>query len=135
MARLFSTQMVFALCIQLFIAVTVTFFVVAEITKAVICHPSSTLWDPQMRGYCMHLNTAFIIDTLFAIIIDIVILVIPIISAIPLRVSLLQKLKVIGFLGAGGVAVGVTIYRERLVVEYAHTKNYTQDLSKIIFYW
>ena len=137
MARLFSTHMVFALSIRLFIAVTVLFFVVVEITKAAICHPASKFWDPQGwdRGYCMNLNKIFVADTLFAIFIDFAILIIPVVSTIPLRVSLFRKLKVIGLLGAGSVAVGVTIYRERLIVEYAHTTNYTQDLAKIIFYW
>lgn len=57
----------------------------------------------------MNLNKIFVADTLFAILIDFAILVIPAVSTIPLRVSLFRKLKVIGLLGAGNVAVGVAI--------------------------
>ena len=83
----------------------------------------------------MNQTTIFIADTSFAVLTDAVILVLPIFLAWSLRVPFLKKLKVIVMLGAGGVAVGVTIYRAVLVVEYEHTENYTQDFAKILFYW
>lgn len=106
--------------------------------KAFICQPVSAFWDPEILnrgGHCMKQTTIFVADTFFSIITDTAVLVLPIFLAASLKLSFLKRIKVIIMLGAGGVAVAVTIYRAVLVFKYQHTTNYTQDFARIIFYW
>lgn len=124
--------------VRLFVAGLAAYFVAVEVAKAAVCRPVSALWarrGPGARARCVDLHAILVIDTLLAILADVAILVVPVVSTRFLRVSLPQKLRVIGLLGAGASAVGATIYRERLIVAYGHTTNYTQDLARIMFSW
>lgn len=138
MGRMFIIHPIAALGIRLFIISMIVFYLVMLLTKAFVCIPARAFWDAETLkhgGRCMDQATIFIIDTSYAILTDAAILVLPVFLALSLRVSFLKKLKVIFMLGAGGVAVGVTMYRALLIVDYRHTTNYTQDFAKIVFYW
>lgn len=137
MERLFPIYNIVALGIRLFIASMLVFYFILTLMKAFVCQPVSAFWNAEMlhNGHCMNQTTIFIADTSFAVLTDAAILVLPIFLALPLRIPFFKKLKVIFMLGAGGVAVGVTIYRALLIVEYQQTTNYTQDFAKILFYW
>lgn len=86
--------------------------------KAAVCIPVRAFWDPSIPNFkCINQSKLFTYDSSLSIISDLIILVVPVVLTWKLKVSTIKKIKIIGLLGAGGVAVAVTIYRLFLVIE------------------
>jgi hypothetical protein len=135
MARVFSVKTGFATGIRLFIICMIVFYLILGLLKALVCLPVRAFWDPNVaNARCLNQRKVFVADSSFAIITDTAILVLPIIICMPLHLPLLQKIKVMGILSAGGGALGVTIYKTYLLVVYQHSTDYSRDFAKQLFY-
>ncbi|TEA15064.1 Eukaryotic translation initiation factor 2A [Colletotrichum sidae] len=101
---------------------------VARIAKGLVCLPVEAFWDRSIRDFkCIDQTKLFIYDTALGIVSDLVILLVPVILTWTLNVPVIKKVKIVGLLGAGGVAVGVTAYRMYLVVKFENTTDPTVD--------
>ncbi|WQF78457.1 hypothetical protein CDEST_03471 [Colletotrichum destructivum] len=93
-------------------------YIPAEVAKAAVCIPVRAFWDPSTPNFkCINQSKLFTYDSSLSITSDLIILVVPVVLTWKLKVSTIKKIKIIGLLGAGGVAVAVTIYRLFLVIE------------------
>ncbi|KAK2770769.1 integral membrane protein [Colletotrichum kahawae] len=126
--RVFSVDLFVARTLHALLAFFLICYFPAQVAKTLVCIPVNAFWDPTIRSFkCINQTKLFIYDTTLGIVSDLTILLIPVILTWTLRVSLLKKVKIVGLLEAGGVAVGITVYRMYLVLQFEDTKDPTVD--------
>ncbi|KAJ5983469.1 hypothetical protein N7481_005568 [Penicillium waksmanii] len=87
------------------------YYTVALIIKIRICYPIPYYWlgdELEGGGTCLDQTAALIADSVISVVSDIIILILPLPN---------KKLRVMGLLGAGGFAVGFSLYRLVLVLQ------------------
>ncbi|KAG9254025.1 uncharacterized protein F5Z01DRAFT_112007 [Emericellopsis atlantica] len=121
-ARVYAVERVVARVIYAFIWGLLIAFIPLMILKICICDPVPSFWRQDIQGTCLAQRRIFVADAALAVVSDVMIMAVPIIVTTKLRVSLAKKIKIIGLLGAGGVAIAVTIWRLVKIVEsqYSH---------------
>lgn len=77
---------------------------------------------------CISQPKLFIYDSAVSIISDTIILVVPIVLTWKIRISTFKKAKIVGILGAGGVAVMVAIYRLYYLLRFKDSTDLTTYL-------
>ncbi|KAJ0377778.1 hypothetical protein COL26b_003989 [Colletotrichum chrysophilum] len=126
--RVFSVDLFVARTLHALLIFFLICYFPAQVAKTLVCIPINAFWDPTTRNFkCINQTKLFIYDTTLGIVSDLAILLIPVILTWTLRVSLLKKVKIVGLLGAGGVAVGITAYRMYLVLKFEDTTDPTVD--------
>ncbi|EFQ31743.1 uncharacterized protein GLRG_06718 [Colletotrichum graminicola M1.001] len=126
--RVFSVDAAAARILHLLPFFFLICYIPAEIAKACVCIPVQSFWDQSMTDFkCIDQTKLFLYDSSLSAFSDLIILIVPMVLASRLRVSTLKKIKIVGLLGTGGVAVAVTIYRLYLVNKYDNTKDPTMD--------
>ncbi|KAJ5089603.1 hypothetical protein N7532_008287 [Penicillium argentinense] len=96
------------------------YYSIALIIKIRICYPIPYYWlgeELEGGGTCLDQAAALIADSVISVVSDIIILVLPLPLTWSLQMSRNKKLRVIGLLGAGGFAVGFSLYRLVLVLK------------------
>ncbi|KAF7717967.1 Uncharacterized protein PECH_004669 [Penicillium ucsense] len=94
------------------------YYTIALVIKIRICNPVSLYWQgtkEEIENSCLDQRAAFLADAVISAMSDMVILVLPLPLTWSLQMSRNRKLRVIGILGAGGLATGFSIYRVVLV--------------------
>lgn len=122
-ARVFTVRTGVTYAIYAFILVLALAYIPIEIAKIDICNPIQSYWNPAVDGRCLDQRKIFLADLGVAITTDFVILVVPIPLTWKMRTGWQKKLKIVGMLGAGGSALGVTIYRLVLVIKSTNTEG------------
>jgi hypothetical protein len=122
-ARVFTVKTGVTYAIYAFILVLALAYIPIEITKIDICNPIQSYWNPTVDGKCLDQRKIFLADLGVAITTDFVILVVPIPLTWKMRTGWQKKLKIVGMLGAGGSALGVTIYRLVLVIKSTNAQG------------
>ncbi|KAI8153869.1 hypothetical protein K4K49_005136 [Colletotrichum sp. SAR 10_70] len=126
--RVFSVDLFVARTLHALLVFFLICYFPAQVAKTLVCIPINAFWDPTIRNFkCINQTKLFIYDTTLGIVSDLAILLIPVTLTWTLRVSLLKKVKIVGLLGAGGVAVGITAYRMYLVLKFEDTTDPTVD--------
>ncbi|KAJ5596597.1 hypothetical protein N7450_003055 [Penicillium hetheringtonii] len=95
------------------------YYAIALIVKIRICYPIPFYWlgeELEGGGTCLDQTAALIADSVISVVSDIIILVLPLPLTWSLQMSRNKKLRVMGLLGAGGFAVGFSLYRLVLVL-------------------
>ncbi|OLN94288.1 hypothetical protein CCHL11_02818 [Colletotrichum chlorophyti] len=126
--RVFSVDRVVTKSLQALLFFFLIAYIPAQVAKAVVCLPVEAFWDPTVSHFtCINQTKLFIYDTAISIVSDAIILIVPVVLTWRLRVSMARKIKIVGLLGAGGVAVSITAYRMYLVIRYENTADSTAD--------
>ncbi|KAJ5903893.1 hypothetical protein N7504_006276 [Penicillium tannophilum] len=117
--------------IYIFLGCLCTYYTVALIVKIRMCDPVPYYWlgsKLQGRGTCLDQTAALIADSVISLVSDIIILILPLPLTWSLQMPRNKKLRVIGLLGAGGLATAFSLYRLVLVL----TEGQSADQS-IVF--
>ncbi|KAL2867420.1 uncharacterized protein BJX67DRAFT_85348 [Aspergillus lucknowensis] len=123
MLRIFAPDRRKVLIIYASIAILVLYYIPALFIKIFFCHPISAYW--YGGGKCMNQRNVIIADATISMASDFWILVLPIPMLWSLQMSLNKKLRVLGILGAGGLATGFSIWRLVMMVEESQTPDTT----------
>ncbi|KAJ5168355.1 uncharacterized protein N7482_003949 [Penicillium canariense] len=97
-----------------------TYYTIALIVKIRMCDPIPLYWLgelPNGGGSCLDQAAALIADSVISVVSDLIILVLPLPLTWSLQMERSRKLRVIGILGAGGLATGFSVYRLVLVLK------------------
>lgn len=116
-----------ALSIHIYIWVLLIAYTPVQILKIFICWPIASYWDRSVQGRCLDQPKIFLTDTAFAVVTDLIILMIPVPILWNIRMPLRKKLKILIMLGAGGGAVGVACYREYRIYIFQRSIDVTGD--------
>ncbi|CAI7653933.1 unnamed protein product [Penicillium viridicatum] len=104
--------------IYIFLSCLCCYYIIALIVKIRICSPIPRYWlGEQVPGTCLDQTAALIADSVISVVSDLIILVLPLPLTWSLQMSRNRKLRVIGLLGAGGLATGFSLYRLVMVLQ------------------
>ncbi|CAG9938525.1 unnamed protein product [Clonostachys rosea f. rosea IK726] len=131
-ARVFTVRRGISTAINIFISTLFIAYIIIEVLKIIICIPIQAFWNRSVDGKCFNQPTLFVADTSIAILTDVVILLAPIPLTWSMRLPFKKKIKIISIMGIGGIAVGITIWRVVLVVEYLHATDATWWIALLI---
>jgi hypothetical protein len=112
--------------IYIFLGCLCVYYIVALIIKIRMCYPIPLYWlgeDFKGQGSCLDQAAALIADSVISVVSDLIILVLPLPLTWSLQMSRSRKLRVIGLLGAGGLATGFSVYRLILVLKDGNTSD------------
>jgi hypothetical protein len=98
------------------------------IIKIRICNPIAAYWNPDAlaHGSCLDQNAVFVSDTVMSAVTDLAVLIIPIPLVWNLPITFRKKLRIVGILGAGGIATSASIVRLVLAVHQSSTDQTVQ---------
>ncbi|KAJ5748824.1 uncharacterized protein N7511_010520 [Penicillium nucicola] len=116
MTRVFSPFRKCIIFIRIFMGIMLAYYIPAVIAKIRICKPIPRFWDPEIPGTCLDKNSIILADAAVSVVSDLIILILPIPLTWSLQMSTKRKMRVMGILGAGGVAVASSIIRLALIV-------------------
>lgn len=118
LTRIFKPFKGKVLFIYIFLGCLCCYYTVALIIKIRMCDPIPRYWlGDEVKGSCLDQNAALIADSVISVVSDIIILILPLPLTWSLQMSRNKKLRVIGLLGAGGLATAFSLYRLVLVVK------------------
>ncbi|KAJ5972266.1 uncharacterized protein N7479_002184 [Penicillium vulpinum] len=104
--------------IYIFLGCLCCYYTVALVVKICMCKPIPKYWlGDEVEGSCLDQNAALIADSVISVVSDLIILLIPLPLTWSLQMSRNRKLRVIGILGAGGLATAFSLYRLVIVVK------------------
>lgn len=110
--------------IYIFLALLCIYYTVALIVKIRMCDPIPMYWLGDVPGgSCLDQTAALIADSVISVVSDIIILVLPLPLTWSLQMSRNRKLRVMGLLGAGGLATGFSLYRLVLVLSKGNSPD------------
>lgn len=93
------------------------YYIPALIIKIRICMPISSYWLRDGSGTCLDQGAVITSDSIMSVISDLAILILPFPLTWSLQMSTKKKLRVMGILGAGGLATAFSIYRLAMIVQ------------------
>ncbi|THC91698.1 hypothetical protein EYZ11_008843 [Aspergillus tanneri] len=126
MLRIFAPDPHKVLIIYTSVVVLLLYYIPALFIKIFFCHPISAYWEGTSNGgTCIDQQKVIIADSAISIASDLWILILPVPMLWSLHMSRVKKLRVIGILGAGGLATGFSIWRLVIMVEEAKTADIT----------
>ena len=117
--------------IYVFFGIIAAYYIPVVFLKLFICIPVSKFWDKDREGSCIDQNAMITADAFISVLSDIIILILPIIGTRPLQMPGKKKVRVIGILGAGGVACASSIIRLVLIMKKARSQDDTYVFMRI----
>ncbi|KAJ5544983.1 hypothetical protein N7535_006629 [Penicillium sp. DV-2018c] len=125
LTRIFKPFKSKVLFIYIFLGCLCCYYIVALIVKIRICGPIPKYWlGDAVEGSCLDQDAALIADSVISVVSDLIILILPLPLTWSLQMSRNKKLRVIGLLGAGGLATGFSVYRLVLVLKGSTDPSY-----------
>lgn len=131
MTRVFSPFRKTVWFIYGFMGLMLAFYVPVVIVKIRICDPISRFWDQTVDGTCLDQTAIILADAVVSVVSDLIILILPLPLTMSLQMPSRKKLRVIGLLGAGGLAVAASIIRLVLIVTTGQSKDATLAFMRI----
>ncbi|KAJ5249579.1 hypothetical protein N7524_011895 [Penicillium chrysogenum] len=113
--RIFAPYRAKVMFIYVLLGCLGVYYVIALIIKIRMCDPIPTYWT-GVGGKCLDQNAALIADSVISVVSDFIILVLPLPLTWSLQMSRNRKLRVMGLLGADGLATAFSLYRLVLVL-------------------
>jgi hypothetical protein len=129
--RVFGPQKKAVLCIKIFLGIVVAYYTIGTIIRIRICWPPSAYWLGEMDK-CLDIFAIFVVDSAISIVTDGVILLLPFFLTRSLQMPTIQKLRIAGILGAGGLATVSNIYRMILMYEQGRSADVTNFIVKLL---
>lgn len=118
--------------IYLLLALLLAYYIPALIIKIRICMPISTYWTRDGRGSCLNQGAVITSDSIMSVLSDLAILVLPCPLTWSLQMPTKRKLRVIGLLGAGGLATAFSIYRLWMIVVSGDSPDQTIIFVRVV---
>ncbi|KAJ6020101.1 hypothetical protein N7499_003395 [Penicillium canescens] len=119
--------------IYIFLGCLCCYYIVALIIKIRMCAPIPMYWlGPAEGGSCLDQASALIADSVISVVSDIIILILPLPLTWSLQMSRSRKLRVIGILGAGGLATGFSLYRLVLLLKVDNSADMSLMFVRVI---
>jgi hypothetical protein len=119
--------------IYIFLGCLCCYYTVALIIKIRMCAPIPMYWlGPVEGGSCLDQAAALIADSVISVVSDIIILILPLPLTWSLQMSRNRKLRVMGLLGAGGLATGFSLYRLVLVLKDGNSTDMSLMFVRVI---
>lgn len=131
MTRVFSPFRKAVIFIYAFMAIMLGYYIPAVIVKIRICDPIARFWDRSVEGTCLDETSIILADAVVSVVSDLIILILPLPLTMSLQMSKKKKIRVMGLLGAGGLAVTATIIRLALIVTTGQSKDSTFAFMRI----
>ncbi len=114
------------------LALLLAYYIPALIIKIRICMPISTYWTRDGRGSCLDQGAVIMSDSIMSVVSDLSILLLPLPLTWSLQMPTKKKLRVMGILGAGGLATAFSIYRLWMIVVDGASPDQTIVFIKVI---
>lgn len=118
--------------IYLLLGLLLAYYIPALIIKIRICMPISTYWTRDGRGSCLNQGAVITSDSIMSVISDLTILILPFPLTWSLQMPMKTKLRVMGILGAGGLATAFSIYRLWMIVVSGASPDQTIIFIRVI---
>ncbi|KAI9702323.1 MAG: hypothetical protein M1836_000802 [Candelina mexicana] len=131
LTRVFAPYRKTLILIYIVIGLLLAYYIPALITKIRICMPISAYWRGE-REKCLNQGAIIMSDSIISVISDLAILVLPLPLTWSLQMPRKKKMRVIGLLGAGGLATAFSVYRLALIVANGSSPDATILLIKVI---
>ncbi|KAL4917564.1 hypothetical protein BDW62DRAFT_218068 [Aspergillus aurantiobrunneus] len=127
MLRIFAPDRQKVIIIYVSIGILLLYYIPALFIKIFFCKPISTYWlgAEVTGGSCIDQQNVIIADSAISIASDLWILVLPVPMLWSLKMSVKKKLRVVGILGAGGLATAFSVWRLYMMVVEAQTADTT----------
>lgn len=132
LARVFAPFKTLVRFTYIFLATLVAFYLPVFIVKICICMPIPHYWHKDtIPGKCLNERALILADAFMSVISDLIILVLPIIASWSLHMSTKKKIRVVGLLGAGGLACGASIVRLVWIITDGLSEDATHTFMRI----
>lgn len=131
MARVFSPFRKAVIFIYVLMGVMLAYYIPAVIVKVRICMPINSFWDPDVKGTCLNENAIITADAVISSVSDLVILLLPLPLTMSLQMNKKKKMRVVGLMGAGGLAVLASVIRLILIILTSQSKDSTMAFMRI----
>lgn len=126
MGRVFAPHRRKVIIIYISIGIMLCYYIPALFIKIFFCEPISAYWlGTANGGKCLDQRKVIIADSVISIAGDLWILFLPVPMIWSVQMTRAKKLRVVGILGAGGLATGFSIWRLVIMVEESRTTNTT----------
>jgi hypothetical protein len=129
--RVFGPQKKAVLLIKIFLGFVIAYYLSGIVVRIRICWPPSAYWTGQLEK-CLDIFAIFTADSAISLITDGVILVLPLFLTRSLQMPTVQKLRIAGILGAGGLATISNVYRMVLMVDQGRSADLTNFIIKLL---
>ncbi|KAH7407230.1 hypothetical protein BKA64DRAFT_721080 [Cadophora sp. MPI-SDFR-AT-0126] len=126
-ARLFKTAHKSTIAVNIFIFVILGFYIPMQFAKIFVCTPIPAYWDrtPYPNATCLEMRVIYLSDTIMSSVTDLAVLIVPIPLVWGTNLPLRKKMRAIGMLAAGGLAVVASLTRVIFVRQIWETHNGT----------
>ncbi|GIJ85285.1 hypothetical protein Asppvi_004141 [Aspergillus pseudoviridinutans] len=131
MTRVFSPYRKAVLFIYAFLVIMLLYYIPAVIVKIRICNPIGKFWDDTTHGTCLDQSAIILADAVVSVVSDMIILILPLPLTLSLQMSMRKKLRVMGILGAGGLACASSVVRLILILKTGQSKDGTYSFMRI----
>lgn len=133
MTRVFNPYRKAVIFIYVFLGTMLAYYIPAVIVKIRICKPITTFWDPSgtKGGSCLDQTAIILADAVVSVVSDLIVLILPLPLTLSLQMSWQRKMRVMGILCAGGLAVASSIVRLVLIVVIGQSKDATMSFTRI----
>jgi hypothetical protein len=131
MTRVFSPFRKCVIFIRVFMGLMLAYYIPAVIVKVRICSPIARFWDQTVDGSCLNETSIIMADAVVSVVSDLIILILPLPLTLTLQMSGKRKMRVMGILGAGGLAVAASIIRLALIVVTGQSKDVSLAFMRI----
>ncbi|KAL4945868.1 hypothetical protein BDV06DRAFT_3962 [Aspergillus oleicola] len=127
MLRIFAPDRQKVIIIYISIIILLLYYIPALFIKIFFCRPISAYWNGVENGggTCIDQRKVIIADSAISIASDFWILILPVPMLWSLKMSFAKKLRVVGILGAGGLATAFSIWRLYMMVVEGQTNDTT----------
>ncbi|KAL4744476.1 hypothetical protein BDW72DRAFT_188412 [Aspergillus terricola var. indicus] len=131
MARVFSPFRKSVIFIYVFLVLMLIYYIPAVIIKIRICMPISKFWNQEQPGSCLDKNAIIMADAVVSVVSDLIVLIMPLPLTMRLQMSRKKKMRVIGILGAGGLACASSVIRLILIQLTGKSKDATIAFMRV----
>ncbi|KAL4938332.1 hypothetical protein BDV06DRAFT_215185 [Aspergillus oleicola] len=131
MARVFSPFKKSVIFIHAFLILMLIYYIPAVIVKIRICAPISKFWSQDLPGSCLDRNAIIMADAVVSVVSDLIILIMPMPLTMRLQMSKKKKMRVVGIMGAGGLACASSIVRLILIQLTGNSTDATISFMRI----
>lgn len=131
MARVFSPYKKTIVFIYVFLGIMLAYYIPAVVVKIRICVPIAKFWSTDLKGTCLNERSIILADAVVSVVSDMVILLLPLPLTLSLQMPTKKKIRVMGILGAGGLACASSIVRLVFIVYTASSPDSTYAFMRI----
>ncbi|PGG99512.1 hypothetical protein GX51_06252 [Blastomyces parvus] len=131
--RIFNLDRKTVIGIYVILGVLLLYYIPTILLKILFCLPIAGYWEGTASGAkCLNQQNLIAADAVISMVSDFVILVLPLPLTWSLHIGKTKKLRVIGILGAGGVATAFSVWRLVMIIEEGASPNFTLVFVRIV---